>query len=133
MAFTVDPVFSQQIAGLVAKFQERAQGTDTRLNKALTLCALKVERTAKEDMSPPPSQPGQPPAVDTGRLRASITHRIEGNVAFVGTTVEYAAYLEYGTSRIEPRPFLHPALEKNDAYIREKLREVGSDRDIGGE
>lgn len=46
------------------------------------------------------SAPGEPPAVDTGLLRASITHLIEKEffawVGKVGTNVEYAAILEFG-------------------------------------
>ena len=36
--------------------------------------------------------------VDTGRLRNSIAHMVEGddNKVYVGTNVEYAPYVEYG-------------------------------------
>lgn len=53
--------------------------------------------------------------VDTGRLRASITLTpltIDGEFAVhVGSNVEYAGFLEYGTSRMPAYPFLRPALE----------------------
>lgn len=53
--------------------------------------------------------------VDTGRLRASITEELrhdgEGLVEVVGTDVEYAAYVELGTSRARAQPFLRPAAE----------------------
>lgn len=50
--------------------------------------------------------------VDTGRLRNSITHAVEEteNAAYVGTNVEYAAYVEMGTSRMRARPYLKPAV-----------------------
>lgn len=52
--------------------------------------------------------------VDTGRLRSSITHSLEqdsaGLVGVVGTDVEYAPYVELGTSRAGAQPFLRPAL-----------------------
>jgi HK97 gp10 family phage protein len=52
--------------------------------------------------------------VDTGRLRSSITHEIaadhRGLVGRVGTDVEYAPYVEYGTSRSPAQPYLRPAL-----------------------
>lgn len=35
--------------------------------------------------------------VDTGNLRSSITHEVEGNEGVVGTNVEYAPYVEFGT------------------------------------
>lgn len=53
--------------------------------------------------------------VDTGRLRSSITSEIgqdgQGLVAAIGTNVEYAPYIELGTSRMAAQPFLLPALE----------------------
>lgn len=50
--------------------------------------------------------------VDTGRLRSSIeARRINRNTVFVGTWVNYAEYVEFGTMRNRPRPFLRPAAE----------------------
>lgn len=72
--------------------------------KDLQRRALQVDRAAKR-LCP----------VDTGRLRSSITNEIgqdgEGLVAVVGTNVEYAPYIELGTSRMDAQPFLLPALE----------------------
>ena len=79
-------------------------------------------------------------AVDTGRLRNSITYATkqhteaktfswhkgrngepagsgstapkgipEKDTVYIGTNVEYAKYIEAGTSRSKPRPFLKPA------------------------
>lgn len=63
--------------------------------------------------------------VDTGRLRNSITYRLGGggyafpgygaevsaheHAVSVGSDVEYAAYVELGTSRTRAQPFLEPA------------------------
>lgn len=59
------------------------------------------------------SAPGDPPAVDTGRLRQSIVAlKIEPGRWRVGTNLEYALYLEFGTRRIAPRPFMRPAADK---------------------
>lgn len=49
-------------------------------------------------------------AVDTGNLRNSITHTDDGEYAYIGTTVEYAPYVEMGTSRMDERPFLRNAV-----------------------
>ena len=72
--------------------------------------ALRVESQAKINAS---GRPG--PRVRTGRLRASITHRLvvdpaAGVYAEVGSNVEYAAYVELGTDRAPPYPYLRPAL-----------------------
>ena len=37
--------------------------------------------------------------VDTGRLRASISHAVQEDTVYVGTNVEYAPYIEFGTGR----------------------------------
>lgn len=52
--------------------------------------------------------------VDTGRLRASImsTPGRDGRGPYVdiGTNVEYAPFVEYGTMRTRAQPYLRPAL-----------------------
>lgn len=54
--------------------------------------------------------------VDTGRLRNSITHIVDEGTrhVIIGTNVEYAPYVELGTRRQKPQPFLKPAA--NDHY-----------------
>lgn len=50
--------------------------------------------------------------VDTGRLRASIgITRHPNNVISVGSNVEYAIFVETGTSRQRAQPYLKPALD----------------------
>ena len=97
------------------------QQMDEALNKA---CIL-VENQAKENCP-----------VDTGELRMSITHYVEGQTGIVGTNKHYAPYVEYGTGLFardgngrqtpwsyqdakgewhstkgqKPQPFLEPAL-----------------------
>lgn len=75
----------------------------TAIKYIIERTALKVEGAAKQ-LCP----------VDTGRLRASITHEVEGEgldvVARIGTNVSYAPYQELGTRHMPPHPFLRPAL-----------------------
>lgn len=54
-------------------------------------------------------------AVDTGRLRASYTHVPEQKeeAVYVGTNVEYAPYIEYGTYKMDARPCLKNAINEN--------------------
>lgn len=63
------------------------------------------------------SAPGEPPASYTGRLRQSflmeVTSAEQGMWKVkIWTSVKYADDLEYGTDKIEPRPFILPALRK---------------------
>lgn len=48
--------------------------------------------------------------VDTGRLRNSISHTNDKNTAYIGTNVDYAAYVEMGTSKQRAQPYLEPAI-----------------------
>lgn len=58
--------------------------------------------------------------VDTGRLRNSITHAVDGGekAAIIGTNVEYAVYVHQGTSRQDPQPFLTDAVTQNAGKYR---------------
>ena len=57
--------------------------------------------------------------VDTGRLRNSISHAVEGDAVYIGTNVEYAPYVELGTSKMRARPFLGPAAENHGQEYKE--------------
>jgi phage gpG-like protein len=63
---------------------------------------------------------GDTPLLDTGALQSSISHVVEGTHAYVGTNDEKAAWQEFGTSRIPPRPFLGGAL----AHDGDKIPEI---------
>ena len=55
--------------------------------------------------------------VDTGRLRNSISHDVRDKEVYIGTNVEYAPYVEMGTSRTRAQSFLKPAAtEHSDEY-----------------
>lgn len=57
--------------------------------------------------------------VDTGRLRNSINHKMVGdNKVEIGSDVEYAGYVEIGTSKRRKTPYLRPALEDNESAIK---------------
>lgn len=59
--------------------------------------------------------------VDTGYLRSSISREISASTfagagsefrAEVGPTANYGAYVEYGTSRMGPQPYMGPAFDR---------------------
>jgi HK97 gp10 family phage protein len=68
------------------------------------------------------SAPGQPPANSTGQLVRSIKVKKTNNGQEVTIDAEYAAFLEYGTSRMRPRPFIMPALMKVKKNLLSKLK-----------
>ena len=62
--------------------------------------------------------------VDTGALQASINKKVikKGlgwqGVISAGEGLDYANYIEFGTSKIAPRPFMRQAMELNKDAIR---------------
>lgn len=63
-------------------------------------------------------------AVDTGRLRGSISHTVSGDDVYIGTNVEYAPYIELGTYKMASRPFLRNAIN-NYADDYKRITEEG--------
>lgn len=53
--------------------------------------------------------------VDTGRLRNSISHAAAGDAAYIGTNVEYAPYVEFGTYRKKAHHMLKRAATEHGA------------------
>lgn len=109
----------------------------------VVLACAEVERTAKTIMRDTavnteisygaknhhPSLPGNPPAPDTGTLLQSVTHSIEEEdgltVGYVGSTLkDYPRYLEYGTSKMKPRPWLSLALMKCENWINSAVKGI---------
>jgi HK97 gp10 family phage protein len=72
------------------------------------------------------SAPGQPPATDMGALASRGNYYIRrGKMsATIGSNLAYAAYLEFGTRRIKPRPAWVPAVQENRAKFNDRIREA---------
>lgn len=114
-------------------------GDTSNIEAALSQACALVERSAK-----------QKAPKDTGKLRRSITSKIEGTQGIVYTPLEYAPYVEYGTglfaenggrkdvpwnyqddkgnwhstSGQKPQPFMRPALNENREKIVDLLGEA---------
>ncbi len=76
---------------------------------------------------------GNTPLYETGALKASIEvagpfHEGAGTVsAIVGTADEKAAYHEFGTSKIPPRPFMLPAaIDSEKAIVKIARKQVAA-------
>lgn len=67
------------------------------------------------------SAPGQPPMSDTGALARSVKINTEPRAVIVGSQLAYAAYLEYGTRKMAPRPLWVPASEKLRAILPREI------------
>ena len=67
------------------------------------------------------SAPGEAPASDTGFLVSNIRVKDEKDLVQVRSEASYSKFLEYGTSKMLPRPFMFPASEKSKPKIAEEL------------
>lgn len=140
-----------QIREINADLQKRLQNVSSSEVKFCATVAAEVERKSKtlmrdttvdydkaykkgknKDIVHYASAEGEPPAVDTGTLRMSITHEVreEGNgkaVGIVGSILNnppYGRYLEYGTSKMKPRPWLSRALNESIEFIKQAQRKI---------
>lgn len=112
---------------------EAIEGKNKAVEKALEKIGLVAERYAKEKC-----------VVDTGRLRNSISHQTDEDTVYIGTNVEYAPYVEFGTgvyaegggratpwsyqdssgewhttSGMRPQPYLRPAIDNHLAEYKQ--------------
>lgn len=64
-------------------------------------------------------------AVDTGNLKNSINYKSDygDKSVLVGTPVEYGKFVEMGTSKMEARPYLRPAVENNKAEYQQLMKD----------
>jgi len=92
-------------------------GGNEAIMKGIEKGALRVEADAKRNATP---------SVDTNLLRGSITHKLKPNrlSATVGTNVEYAAFVEFGTVKQSAQPYLYPALQSNQDNISNDVMEA---------
>ena len=68
------------------------------------------------------SAPGQAPMSDTGRLANATVYKVVDDMTVeVSNDVFYAAWLEYGTTQIAPRPAWRPAVEEIMPMFRSRL------------
>ncbi len=72
------------------------------------------------------SAPGEPPASDTGYLVNNIKRRMDSDKlgGEVRSRADYSKFLEFGTSKMLPRPFMFPALEKNRGKIKQRIEKA---------
>ena len=128
--------------------KEAIAGKNAAVIKFLNEAGLHLEGEAKEALEMSPRR------VDTGLLRNSITHALDGEGAaeptykadkggesgsysgktpeekpghdavYVGTNVEYAPYVHEGTMKMAPNRFIKNAFEENADQLKQKLKEA---------
>ena len=133
------------IDGFISELDRYAKQSLADSKRFVTLSSAEVERTAKTIMRDSPTNPdvsygkkghhpsyaGNPPAPDTGTLMRSITHEVSGSgkqvVGEVGSIInnsDYPRFLEYGTSKMKPRPWLSASLIKCQSWMANLWKEI---------
>lgn len=133
--------------------QKAIEAKDAAILKYLEEAGLHLEGQAAKALEMDPRR------VDTGLLRNSITHALDGEGAaistysadkpdksgvvktgsysgatpkepkgsaavYVGSNVEYGAYVHEGTSKMAPNRFIRNAFEANKGQLKDKLEEA---------
>jgi hypothetical protein len=120
-----------------ASTQAFLRRVDLEMKKRLTEACVVVEGAAKRNVGGPgggklygshrASSPGAFPAKDTGRLQGSIHWIVKGwgrtIHGMVGSNERHAPWLEFGTGRMAPRPWLRRTImEMREVVARILLR-----------
>ena len=137
--------FDRQLLDFQRALERQVKQAQADSTKFVTMASAEVERTAKTIMRDSPTNPdvsygkkhhhpsyaGNPPAPDTGTLMRSITHSVtvKGNevIGEVGSIIhdsDYPRYLEYGTSKMKPRPWLSASLIKCQGWMANLWKEI---------
>ena len=100
------------IRRVAADLTRQAASIRPRASQVVRKVALDTEADAKA-LAP----------VDTGNLRSSITTAVQGDGlrAAVVATASYSVFVESGTSRAAPQPFMGPATDRNAPKFREAM------------
>ena len=87
---------------------------DNGINEVMKKIALYMEAEVKESIA---GRKAEHKSVDTGHLMQSVTMDSDDEGVVVYSDVEYAKFIEYGTSRMNPRSHFRNSLNRNKLKI----------------
>jgi HK97 gp10 family phage protein len=106
--------------------KEIEKGAKKQRSKAARLVAGKIRKKISDVwVKGKHSAPGEPPGTITGNLKKGVYTFDGKNSSFAGTrSPAYHAYmLEFGTSRMKPRPFVYNTFEECASDVQKILSE----------
>lgn len=116
-----------EVRALAADLSKAGPATARKAQQVVAKAAADVQRTgaatAQQLFKPPPE------GASTGATANSIGVDLEdaGLAASIGPTTSYAPYLEFGTRRMSPRPFMGPALDAVEPSFTAAMEQLGGD------
>lgn len=140
MTITIEVDGMAQVEAALKKY---ARDADQEIAKAVTGTALEMIGDVKKAIQRGPktgrvyrrgnithqaSAPGEAPATDQGALASSVYFEQTTKLsATIGSRLAYAYYLEFGTSRIAPRPSWTPAAELAQGKLTKRIEKALKD------
>lgn len=113
---------------LTSNKDEILEALGEQLGQAMIAIGMTAESNAKQEITKavydtPESKSGY---VRTGRLRNSISYGVDTDepAVYIGSNVEYAPYVELGTSKMRARPYLKPAVENYAGEYKDLLEQA---------
>lgn len=113
---------------LTSNKDEILEALGEQLGQAMIAIGMTAESNAKQEITKavydtPESKSGY---VRTGRLRNSISYGVDTDepAVYIGSNVEYAPYVELGTSKMRARPFLKPAVVNYAGEYKDLLEQA---------
>lgn len=115
-------VGGREIRGKVRRLANQVEGAMATATEA---AALPLENAWKENIR-------AYPLIETGSYMRSVHHEVEESgaghaVVLVGSDIvdpPYPFFLEFGTSRMEPKPTARPALDESQDAMRREYSEA---------
>lgn len=113
---------------LTSNKDEILEALGEQLGQAMIAIGMAAESNAKQEITKavydtPESKSGY---VRTGRLRNSISYGVDTDepAVYIGSNVEYAPYVELGTSKMRARPYLKPAVENYAGEYKDLMEQA---------
>lgn len=109
--------FTYKVRGLeslLSRIERNREAAPSEVDNVLRMSALRIERLSKQNAP-----------VDTGYMRNGIFMEREGSGKFkVTSPAGYSVYVELGTRKMSPQPFLGPAVRQERPVLLNKLNRM---------
>lgn len=113
------------VSKAVGRIEDASKAVKDKIAEGTRTAGFFMEGEVKASIA---GQRSEPTSVDTGNFLNSVTTEAEGINTKVYTDVEYAKYLEWGTSKMNPRKHFQNSLIRNvdkiREYIAKKIKEI---------
>jgi HK97 gp10 family phage protein len=121
---------ASEFLGLAVQLERASGQVGARAAAAVKKTAFDIEADAKA-LAPVASM--ETSGYIGGNLRNSISTDITGDGRYgvieaeIGPTAEYGWFVENGTSRMAPQPYMRPAFERREPGLAAALNRLGED------